>query len=212
MLHLFDEFFRYRALQRRVSSSVTAVGGGFLHTAAPVWAHVSTIPSQGFELLYPDGSTDLGQVLSWSGGCEAQFIASRSDMSYAVRLPYAGAVLFEELSHFVQRLQHPTLVVLADAVIEPAERWEFRADTLLIVPMPAVTPAGQQSQLAHALMGHVREAVSEGGGRMEGVVELPTFGDRLSSKAELASELYVVRFRLIIYERAQNTMRYAMRV
>jgi len=47
---------------------------------------------------------------------------------------------------------------------------------------------------------------------VEGVVELAAFGDRIASKAELAAELYAIRFRLTVPELAKTSSKYALRV
>ena len=54
MLYLVDEFFQKRALQRRVSVSVTPVGGEFLHVTAPTWLHAVPVPYGG-EVVFEDG-------------------------------------------------------------------------------------------------------------------------------------------------------------
>ena len=56
-MSLVDEFFKYRALQRRVSRSVMPVGGGFLHTTLPAWFHVPQTPF-GAEVVYDDEGWD----------------------------------------------------------------------------------------------------------------------------------------------------------
>jgi len=213
MLYLVDEFFQKRALQRRVSSSVAPVGGGFLHVTVPTWLHVAPSPFGG-EVVYENGVVGqafAGVVLS---DCEAELRLTRSDARYAVRLPWRGCWLFEELQLAIRTMPLPALVGLADSVQEGGlrERRSWRIDVLALVEQSADTPAAQQSAAAHALLGHVHEAVEGAGGSLEGVVELAAFGDRLANKAELAAEIYAIRFRLIVPELAKNSNRYAMRV